>query len=135
MARGLRVPAGRGLSAGGSGSGIMLRDLQLRFSRTLLTVVTVAAVLAALLNVQQQKRFELPDDGAIWVDGRFGVEAKRVMPEGPAYRSGVRPGDVLLAINGVEVKRALHVPQILLGIGTWRKAEYRVLRHNIELRP
>ncbi|MBI3698627.1 MAG: PAS domain S-box protein [Acidobacteria bacterium] len=113
----------------------MFRDLQFRFSRTLLTVLTVAAVLAAVLNIQQQKRFELPDDGVTWVDSQFGVVAKRVAPESPAWKSGLRSGDQLQAINGVEVKRALRVPQILFGIGTWRKAEYTILRQGIQLRP
>ncbi len=113
----------------------MFRDLQFRFSRTLLTVLTVAAALAALLNFQQQKRFELPEDGVTWVDTHFGVEAKRVAADGPAFRSGLRAGDVLRAINGVEVKQSLRVPQILLGIGTWRKAEYTILRLGVELRP
>ena len=112
----------------------MLRDLQFRFSRTLLTVLTVAAALAALLNFQQQKRFELPDDGVVWADTRFGVEVKRIAPDSAASKAGIRHGDVLRAINGVEVRQALRVPQILFGVGTWRKAEYTILRQGVELR-
>ena len=118
----------------------MLADLHFRFSRALLTILTVAAVLAAILNLQQQKRFELPDDGVVWKDTAAGVEADRVAPQGPAARAGVRPGDRLRAINSVAVERSLHVPQILFGIGTWRQAEYAVLRPGpqrewVELRP
>ena len=112
----------------------MLRDIQFRFARVLLTVLTVGAVLAGVLNLQQQRRFELPDDGVTWVDTNFGVEAKRLAPDSPAARSGIQPGDVLVSINGVSVKRSLRVPQILFGIGTWKKAEYKVQRQGIDLR-
>jgi len=112
----------------------VIRDLQFRFSRTLLTVLTVAAVLAGALNLQQQKRFELPDDGVTWVDAAGGVEVRRLADPSPAARAGLQPGDVLLSINGVEVKRSLRVPQMLFGIGTWNKAEYRVERQGVELR-
>ncbi len=113
----------------------MFGDLPIRLSRALLAVLTVAAVVAAILNLQQQRRFELPDDGVTWIDGPHGVEALRVAASSPAERSGLRPGDVLHAINGVAVRKALSVPQILFGIGTWKRAEYRVARHDIELRP
>ena len=112
----------------------MLHDLQFRFARVLLTVLTVGAVLAGVLNLQQQRRFELPDDGLTWVDTHFGVEARRVALDSPAGRSGLRSGDVLVSINGVTVKRSLLVPQILFGIGTWKKAEYKVQRQGIDLR-
>ena len=112
----------------------MLSDLKFRFSRTLLILLTVAAALAGLLNFQQQRRFELPDDGVIWVDTHFGVEATRVTADGPADKAGIRRGDLLEAINGVDVNRSLRVPQLLSGIGTWKKAEYRIIRRGIELR-
>ncbi|HYM10402.1 MAG TPA: PDZ domain-containing protein, partial [Bryobacterales bacterium] len=113
----------------------MLRDLQFRFSRTLLTVLTVAAVLAGILNFQQQRRFELPNDGVFWTDSPAGVEVRRITPDSPAERAGLRLGDVLLAINGVPVQKALRVPQILLAIGTWKKAGYTIRRQGVELRP
>jgi two-component system NtrC family sensor kinase len=114
-------------------TGTMIHDLQFRFSRTLLTLLTVAAGLAAILNFQQQRRFELPEDGVTWVDGQSGVQALRVTPDGPADRAGLKSGDLLLAINGVPVRQALRVPQFLLGIGTWKKAEYRFMRRGVEL--
>ncbi|MBI3665611.1 MAG: PAS domain S-box protein [Acidobacteria bacterium] len=112
----------------------MLRELPFRFPRALLTLLTIAAVLASILNFQQQRRFELPEDGVAWLDTAAGVEASRIHPAGPAARSGMQPGDRLLAINGVEVKNALRIPQILFGIGAWKKAEYTILRQGVELR-
>ncbi len=109
-------------------------DLRTGFARTLLTVLTVAAVLAALVNLQQQWRFELPDDGVIWADGDRGVEARRVLADLPGDRGGLRSGDRLLAVNGVRVERALRVPQILFGIGTWEKAEYTIQRQGVDLK-
>jgi len=40
-----------------------MKDLKLQFVSALLVIVTVAAVLAAALNFQQQSRYHLPDDG------------------------------------------------------------------------
>ena len=112
----------------------MLGDLQFRFSRALLLLLTVAAVLVAVLNLQQQKRFEMPDDGVTWVDGAGGVVVRRVAPDSPGARAGLRAGDRLLGINGVPVGKSLRVPQILFGIGTWKKAEYHIEREGVDLR-
>ena len=56
--------------------------------------------LSAVINFQQQQRFRLADDGAVWVDRGHQVEAVHVDPDGPAAHAGLKTGDTLLKING-----------------------------------
>ncbi len=51
----------------------MLQELKFQLSTAILTVLTIAAAIAAALNYQQIHRFRLPDDGVIWAD-RDGFE-------------------------------------------------------------
>ena len=45
-----------------------MRELRQQLTNALLMIVTVAAVVAAAINFQQQSKFYMPDDGATWVD-------------------------------------------------------------------
>ncbi len=45
-----------------------MKELKQQFVSALLVVLTVAAVIAAAINFQQQSRFHLSDDGVTWVD-------------------------------------------------------------------
>ena len=45
-----------------------MREFRQQLVSALLVIVTVAAVVAAAINFQQQSRFALPDDGVAWVD-------------------------------------------------------------------
>ena len=46
----------------------MLQELKFQLSTAILTVLTIAAAIAAALNYQQIHRFRLPDDGVVWAD-------------------------------------------------------------------
>jgi two-component system NtrC family sensor kinase len=106
-----------------------MKELKFQLSTAILTVLTVAALVAAVLNLQQQYRFhKLPEDGAIWVDRSAGVEALYVRPGSPADRAGIRTGDRLLTINDVAIHNSIEVTQVLTGIGTWKKVDYRLTR-------
>ncbi|MCC6391752.1 MAG: hypothetical protein IT167_14225, partial [Bryobacterales bacterium] len=45
-----------------------LKELKLQLANALLVVLTVAAIIAAGINFQQQSRYRLPDDGVSWSD-------------------------------------------------------------------
>ena len=45
-----------------------MKELKQQLVSALLVIVTVAAVIAAAINFQQQSRYHLPDDGVTWVD-------------------------------------------------------------------
>src|SRR6266568_4190176 len=117
----------------------MLQELKFQLSTAILTILTVAAAVSAGINFSQQFRFRLPDDGVTWIDragpgGVSTVQAMRVIPESSAANAGLRTGDVLLKINGLAIKRADYVPQALVRIGVWNKAEYLVERGGVEFK-
>ncbi|MBI4875754.1 MAG: PAS domain S-box protein [Acidobacteria bacterium] len=109
-----------------------MKELKVQLANALLVVLTVAAVIAAGINFQQQNAFRLPEDGVTWVDRPAGVAALDVVPGGQGERAGLRAGDVLLRINGVVVEKAIDVPQVHVRLGAWRKAEYVFRRAGVE---
>ncbi len=54
-----------------------MREFRQQLVSALLVIVTVAAVIAAAINFQQQSRFALPDDGVAWMD-----QVQRQIPSG-----------------------------------------------------
>jgi len=111
----------------------MLQELKFQLSTALLTVLTIAAAIAAGLNFEQNHKFPLPDDGALWADHASSVIAERVTADGPAYRAGIREGDVLLNIQNAPVAHANDVPKTLAGIGAWGKAVYHLERDGVDI--
>jgi two-component system NtrC family sensor kinase len=111
-----------------------MKELKQQFVSALLVIVTVAAVVAAAINLQQQSRFHLPDDGATWMDQAGSrVAALYLAPGSPALKAGLRAGDVLISIDSVKIENAIDATQVLARLGAWRKAEYKVLRGGVEL--
>ena len=116
----------------------MFQELRFQLSTAILTVLTIAAAIAAALNYQQIHRFRLPDDGVIWADstlasGQPQVRALRVLPNGPADRAGIRPNDLLESIQASPVHDTSDVPQRLAYVGAWAKATYVVRRGGIDV--
>ena len=104
----------------------MLQELKFQVSTAVLTVITIAAMTAAVVNFQQLHKFRLADDGVTWVDApqsRTAIVSTAVaQPEMAAEtKPGMRAGDVLVRINSAHVERALDVPQILAGVGSWNQ--------------
>ncbi|MCU1259195.1 MAG: sensor signal transduction histidine kinase [Bryobacterales bacterium] len=115
----------------------MLQELKFQVSTAVLTVITIAAMVAAVLNFQQLHRFRMADDGVTWVDKKSAsaneVTAYRVGKGGSGDKAGLRAGDVLVRINSTSVSKALEVPQILAGIGSWTGQQgYSVRRNGVE---
>ena len=109
----------------------MLQDLKFQLSTAILTMVTIAAVVAAALNYQQLHRFPLPDDGVMWRDRGGRVVAVRVTPEGPAHKAGIRENDLLETIQGAAITTTEDVPKRLAYYGAWAKALYVVRRAGV----
>ena len=117
----------------------MLQELKFQVSTAVLTVITIAAMAAAVVNFEQLHKFRLADDGVTWIDSPANsplprtVSAYRVASASGADRAGIRTGDVLVRINGEPLRKALDVPQILAGVGAWNKADYSIERGNVSL--
>ncbi len=111
----------------------MLQELRFQLSTAILTVLTIAAAVAAALNYQQIHRFRLPDDGVTWGErtgsgGQSQVVAVRVAPNGPGERAGIRANDILKSIQSAPVTDTSDVPRRLAYVGAWAKAAYVVRR-------
>jgi len=111
----------------------MFQELKFQLSTALLTLVTLASGVSAIINFQQQSRFRLPDDGVIWVDRAGGVQALQVTKNGPAARVGVHNDDFLVSINETPIRQAIDVPKVLVRIGANYQTTYLVRRAGVEI--
>ena len=110
----------------------MFQELKFQLSTAILTIVTLAAAVGAFFNFQAQHHFRLADDGVIWVDRHGAVEALSVPSRSAGARAGIRTGDRLSAINGLQIQHAVEVAKVLPTIGSWQKATYTVVRGGVE---
>src|ERR1700760_1521662 len=104
----------------------MLQELKFQLSTAILTILTLAASVGAIVNFGQYNKFRLPDDGIVWVDRAGGVEALAVTPGSAGDQAHIHPRDRLLRIQGTLVNHALDVPQILTRLGAWSKTKYTI---------
>jgi two-component system, NtrC family, sensor kinase len=123
-----------------------MKELKLQFVSALLVIVTVASVLAAAINFQQQSRYHLPDDGVTWVDqfgsdqagagkNGDGVVAEYIASNSPATRAGLHVGDTLISIEGFRIGSAAEATQALATIGSYQTVEYQIRRGGGEAFP
>ena len=75
----------------------MLKVFQIRVAVVLLAGFTLAAAVLASLNFTKEGSFSLPTDQISWVEAPGGLEAQRVLKNGPGDQAGVRAGDLLTA--------------------------------------
>ena len=108
-----------------------MRELKDQLISALLVILTVAAVISAGINFEQQRKFHLPDDGVMWVDRGQAVTAIYVDPKSGAAKAGIRTGDRLVSLGGRAVEQASDAIQILLNVRAWSEAVYEVERKNI----
>lgn len=118
----------------------MRKDLQLRVSAVVLAFLTLAAVIFAGINFWKEGQYPVPTDGAWWVETGDGLKADHLIPGGPAERAGIKPGDVLLAIEDQPIQRTkdqqgrtssnalLKQQKMLYQTGVWSKATYKLQR-------
>src|ERR1700687_5695644 len=110
----------------------MKQNLRVSLGAVVLALATLAAVIFAWLNFVQREEFESPDDGVAWMDGAQGAKAWKLAPNSPGARAGVRPEDILVAINGVPVNTQVQVTKRLWRAGLWTQVRYKLLRNGRE---
>jgi len=111
----------------------MIRDNQTigaKLSALLLVLLTITMAVFGVVNFQQRLAFEVPDDGITWLDSSQGVHAAVVTPGSPGERAGIKPGDVLVSVDGQPVFRSIDVVKRLWVLGIWSRASYQLSRQN-----
>ena len=107
----------------------MKQNLRVSLGAVVLALATLAAVIYAWINFRQRETYEIPDDGVAWLDTSHGAQAWKLAPNSPAARAGVRPGDILISINGVRVDTQVQVTKRLWRAGLWTKVRYELARN------
>jgi PAS domain S-box-containing protein len=92
----------------------------------MLAVVACLLALAAA-NISLRAAWHELEDGVLWVARPDGVAAAEVASRGPGDAAGIRPGDILLAINGRPVESTDAVLAALHGGVAGQALEYTVL--------
>ena len=107
------------------------RILSFRIIATL--IVSLGMIILGGLNVQQKRQWVAPDDGVSWIETSNGVEAILVVAEGPGERAGVELGDVLVAIDEIDIEDDRHVTKVLYDLGEWSRATYLLKRDGAQI--
>ena len=89
------------------------RESRLRSVALVLALVTVGMAVCAGINFVQRARYVLPYDGIDWDESPAGVQASIIWQDTPGDRAGIRPGDILLSINGTPIERPIDVTKQL----------------------
>jgi two-component system, NtrC family, sensor kinase len=115
-----------------------MRELKQQLVSALLVVLTAAALVSAGINFQQQRKFPFPDDGVTWTDRDVGgvnrVVALHIQPESAAAKAGIKTGDVLTEINGLNVHTSDQATRALVRLGPWSRADYVLERNGLEIK-
>jgi two-component system NtrC family sensor kinase len=89
----------------------MKQNLRVSLGAVVLALATLTAVIYAWINFRQRETYDIPDDGVAWLDTNHGAKAWKVTPNSPAARVGIRPDDVLIAINDAPVDTQVQRPR------------------------
>jgi two-component system NtrC family sensor kinase len=112
----------------------MLQEFKFQLSTAVLTVLTAAAMVAAILNFQLLHRFHLGDEGVTWVDhdaqGARQVRAYSIVPNSFGDRAGLKVGDRVIGIQGNPVNTATDVTRVVAD-KAWRRLNYRIEREGV----
>ena len=100
----------------------------MRLGAVMLALLTLAAVVFAVLNFQQRSSFILPDDGVTWMDTTSGVTAWHIVKDSPAAKAGIKQGDIVDTVRGFTIHRATDVTRVLYRVAPWMEIRYQLRR-------
>lgn len=98
----------------------------MRLGAVVLALFTLAAVIFAALNYQQSRKSTSVYDGIVWANSEALVD--HATPGSPASKAGIKPGDLIEAVNGVKIERSLDVARVLWRAGLWTQVTYDISR-------
>ncbi len=97
--------------------------------RSIVPIATALLLLAmAIANIVQRATTDEVEDGVLWVERNAGVVAAEVAPGSAAHRAGVKPGDVLLALDGAPVTERDQVLSLQFSARAGDRHSYTLLR-------
>jgi two-component system, NtrC family, sensor kinase len=108
-----------------------MKTLPFRFTTIMLALLSLALVVFGVLNFEQRRIYQLPDDGVSWIDTTEGVKAWIVTSGSPAERAGISPGDTLQEINGIPVRKSTDAVREVFRSGVWSRVDYQLSRAGV----
>ena len=100
-------------------------------SRPALPVLAVAALLClGAINVVTRATWQAVEDGVLWKPGASSLIAVEIAPGSAAVAAGIRPGDVLLAVDDQPVQTVAGLTAVLRQAGRDAPLRYMILRGN-----
>lgn len=111
----------------------MSRELRIRTSAVLLATFTLAAVVFAWLNFQQERIIAKPEDGVWWVEDGSHLKARQVRPDGSGERAGIKVGDYLVEVNEQPVTTTASLMRQFYSRGIYSELKYGLLRNGVRL--
>jgi len=107
----------------------MTNTFQNRVIAVTLALLTLAACVLAALNLRDERQFDIPTDGAFWIESQNGgLRAEQVPAGSPADRAGVRTGDEVVSVNDRPVPRMAPFTREQFRSGIWSHVTYSILR-------
>src|SRR3990172_612255 len=106
------------------------REYKLRSLGLLLALATLAALICGVLNFAERARYVRPEDGIDWEETPEGVQASIVWQDTPADRAGIRPGDILLSIDGRPIRSPFDVTRQLFRAQPGTQLTYELRRRS-----
>src|SRR5919112_356113 len=90
--------------------------------------IVVALICLAVANIVQRASWAEVEDGVLWRAAAGDVVAQEIAPGSAAAKAGIKPGDVLLAIDGRPIADAGDVVAAHHTAREGRSLDYTVLR-------
>ena len=113
-----------------------------RVRATLLAIATAGLFLLAVLNLMEERKSQLSDDGIWWreaTNGQQGLIAERVLPTMPGQVAGIQTGDLLTSVSTCNacpehpVTRLADKERALYRVGPYGQVFYSITRDGIPL--
>ena len=111
----------------------MLKSFQIRVAVLLLASFTLAAAILASLNFAKEGSFALPTDLVSWAEAPGGLQAQRVLKDGPGERAGIKRGDLLVQANSATTPRMASLTRQWFAVGIYGRVDYLLFRSGVPI--